>query len=226
MFNDERWQENPIVTEEGISAIRKRIKETRIFVNSICANFFMQNSICDESEDKKIENIEILNILIRNASIVGCQNIILPLFERSEMVFERREAWERVTTILRELDMMDVNILFETDVPLRVVSEYLKESSFKNIGVCYDVGNSCGLGKDVLSESENYSTIIKEFHAKDKKCGGGTVMLGQGEVPYDRFVELLEHRYEGQLILESYYDIDAVSDTEKNLGFIKGLLNK
>lgn len=222
MFNSERWQENPIVTDDGIESIREYIAHTGIEVSGICANFFMQHNISDISADLQRQNISILNMLIKNAKNIGCKNIILPMFGSSAEVFEKEDAWERVCMLFKQLENDDISILFETDTPMDIVEDFFCDISYAGVGVCYDIGNATGLGKDVLLEQSKYADLIREYHIKDKKYGGSTVMLGQGDTPYSEWAGGLQNsRYQGYLILESYYNVDAVNDTMKNLQFLK-----
>ena len=43
IFEDNRYQENPIWTAQGREKIKQCIKETGVTVESVCADFFLEN---------------------------------------------------------------------------------------------------------------------------------------------------------------------------------------
>ncbi len=227
MFNDDRWEENPIITDKGVLKIQECIRNTGISINGICANFFMKNSIYDDSAEDKRRNIYILNTLLKNAEKIGCLNIILPMFGSSGDFFERKTIWERLYFLLEHAESGNVNILIEADASMHTVKEFLDNIPIGRVGICYDIGNAAGLGKNILHEIKYYSNLIKEYHIKDKKIGEGTVMLGEGDVPYRECVDwLMKEEQKVPLILESYYGSDAIEDTKKNLQFIKDQMRR
>lgn len=227
MFNNERWEENPIVTEASLPDVQKCIRATGVSVSGICANYFMNHCIYDSNADAKKKNGYILGMLAKNADKIGCANIILPMFGESGGLFEKEIFWKEMCLLCNEIEWGDVRILIETDAPMHTVGNFLMQDTVVWIGICYDMGNAAGLGKDVLYEMQTYSALIGEYHIKDKKRGKSTVMLGEGDVPYQECVDwLMEHESEAPLILESYYGEHAVEDTKKNLQFVKDQMKK
>lgn len=227
MFNADMWEENPVITDEGVINIQKCIDNTGISVSGICANFFMENSIYNDTIEMKKRNIKILNTLVKNAGKIGCSNIILPMFGSSGDFFERKSIWEQLYLLLGQLESGNVNILIETDAPIHIVKNFIDEIPDGRVGICYDMGNAAGLGKNVLSELRCYSNLIGEYHIKDKKNGESTVMLGKGDVPYKECMNwLLEYEHKALLILESYYGLNAIEDTKKNLQYIKDQMER
>lgn len=221
MFNFEQWNENPIVNETGISKIRRLIEETGIDVSGICANYFMHKNIYDSCAIE--ENISILLELVKNAELIGCPNIIIPLFEASEIQLGN----EVLRKIIECVSSKRVSILLETDCEIESVYQWFVQLLCKNVGLCYDIGNAAGLGRDIVQELTHYSDIVKNVHIKDKKKGGSTVLLGQGDAPIgDALAILKEKKYKGCYILESYYGLDAIEDTKKNYTYVKELLRR
>lgn len=227
MFNDSGWQKNPIFEASQIEDIILQIKSTGIFVSGICANYFIKNCLFPDMAEGEKRNAMILQKLVKHATQIGCHNIILPIFGESARLFEDINAWERTKRILGMVESKEINILFETDTALEIVEECLHEISSVKTGICYDIGNATGLNRDVIEEVKVYSNIIREYHIKDKEIGGSTVMLGKGDTPFLDWMEWLrKNKFNGSLIMESYYDTDAIGDTKENLEFIKELLRR
>lgn len=216
MFNFEKWENNPIIRKDGVVKIKELIKETGIFISGICANYFMKKNIFEEQSIE--ENINILQELIKNAEEINCKNIIIPMFEASEMQLDNVV----LKKILKKISTKEVSILLETDCSMNSIESWIKELESHNIGVCYDIGNAAGLAKDTVNEAEDYANIIKNVHIKDKKKHGKTVMLGQGDAKIQETIErLLSKNYQGCFVLESYYGVEAKRDTKQNYNYVK-----
>ena len=216
MFNFDNWKDNPIATEEGIKEILYTMESTGVIVSSICANYYMKESIF-------CANDSVLNMLIDSAGKIKCRNVIVPLFEASDIERCEGDAFKKLEEVIRGISTNNVNILLETDFFMSQIAEFCNRFS-KGVGVCYDIGNAIGNDKDVISEIRKYVSIIKNIHLKDKKIGGSTIMLGTGDAPFKEcFKQLAELNYEGYYILESYYD-SAIRDTKQNYEYIKEIL--
>lgn len=221
MFNFEQWESNPLVYGREIYKINRLIEKTGIAVSGICANYFMEKNIHDLREEE--ENRSVLFQLIESAGQINCRNIIIPLFGASESWTED----SRLANILKDTVQDSVNILLETDCEIDIVCKWIEKSMPLNVGLCYDIGNATGLGKDTIRELRNHKNHIRNVHIKDKKVGKTTVMLGSGDAKIEECLKVLcEDGYSGSLILESYYGINAAEDTKENYNYVKGLLEK
>lgn len=213
MFNADEWTKNPLVTEEGIIQIQNQIKSTGVSVSGICANYYMKNSIFTDGKN-------MLHRIVKCARIIGCHNVIIPLFEASD-IENCEEGFQILEEVIRSISDVGVQILLETDAELDKVVDFCQKFTADNVGICYDIGNATGLGKDVVHEIEKGSKYIKNVHLKDKKRGGTSVMLGQGDALFEEcFYQLEKNRYQGSFILESYFE-KAVEDTLKNYLYVK-----
>lgn len=221
MFNYDNWENNPLMHSFGLDKICIMQEKTGILVSGICANYFMKKSIYDVND--KIENIIILSRLIDSAQKIGCNNIVLPLFEESAARLEDETFHE----ILMSVQDESINILLETDCEMDTVYQWLKANKDLNVGVCYDIGNAVGLGRNTIQEMNQYADIVKNVHVKDKGCQGTTVMLGQGDAEIKATMDALcKNNYQDCFILESYYGQNAIEDTQCNYCYVKDLLKK
>lgn len=216
MFNADDWENNPIITDDGWKKINRKIESTGVKVSGICANYFMNKSIYADSTD-------ILFRLIKSAEKIGCKNIILPLFEASDPESYGESSFDILEKICIGALDGEINILIETDVSIEKAVEFCNRFP-DNVGICYDIGNATGLGRDAAYEIEKCGQFIGNVHLKDKKRGGTTVLLGMGDAPFrECFRQLEKINYQGYFILESYYE-NAVNDTKQNFDYIKDLL--
>lgn len=219
MFNADDWESNPIITADGWKTILKRTEASGVYVSGICANYFMINSVYSD------DSTDILYKLIKNAEKVGCKNIILPLFDASNPDLYEETGFDILKKVCNSVLDDKINILIETDVPMEKIADFCGCFS-GNVGICYDIGNATGLGRDAAYEIGKYAQFIENIHLKDKKRGGTTVMLGKGDAPFKEcFRQLEKANYHGHFILESYYT-NAVDDTKQNFEYIKDILEK
>ena len=218
MFNGKCWNRNPIILEKELPKIVTVCQSTNIKISGICANYFMQKSIYDTNEQER--NFFILSKLLYNAQIIGCKNIIIPLFDASEIELNNVLIYGIIDTLVNK----DIFILFESNEPLSVLKKWLSGFKRCNVGICYDIGNATGLGFNTVKELSACGDIVKNVHLKDKKVGGSTVMLGNGDACFKGCFDVLKQlSYAGSYILESYY-CEAVKDTRQNLNYIKEII--
>lgn len=218
MFNESNWNRNPIVLDKEFEIIARICQDVKIKVSGICANYFMKKSIYDS--DKQEDNLFVLNKLVHSAQIIGCENIIIPMFDASQMQLDDAIIYD----IVDSLPANNIYILFESNERLIDLKKWISRFHRNKIGICYDIGNTTGLGYDSPKELEDYGDIVKNVHIKDKKVGGVTVMLGDGDANFGACFEALnKHSYSGCYILESYYN-EAVKDTCRNLNYVREIM--
>lgn len=225
MFNEEDWKINPVLLDEKMEEIYQLIERTGVSISSICANYFMKNSIYSEERKEVERNIRILEKLMENAKKIRCRNIIIPMFEASELEEPDKPLPYVIKKLLQQIGN-DINILLESNLEANLLKEYIQRYDSSQMGVCFDLGNIAGLGRRPETEVQELGSLIKNVHIKDKKISGSSVMLGEGDVDFEKCLhQLSEIGYDGYYILESYYNTDAVNDTIKNYNFIKGTGN-
>lgn len=214
MFNAERFQENPIWTETGKREIKNLISDTKIIVNSICANYFMQHSVWD-----KKHTFDILEHLIEAAVELNIRQIIIPFFEESGAA-DIETASSLFASLDRELSGLDIHIGFESDEPIMTQKLICQKANTDKVGICYDVGNASGNGYDSVKDISEIWGYLLEIHIKDKPYKGSSVMLGEGAVPFEDLFQKIKTK-DMIYILESYFGEDAVGDTLENIQFVR-----
>ncbi|MCM1266523.1 MAG: sugar phosphate isomerase/epimerase [Bacteroidales bacterium] len=227
MFNDEEWRNNPLMLDEEIDALNRLSDETGVSISAVCVNYFMQHCIYSTDPDERKLTEEILEKLMESAKRIKCSTIVIPMFEASELLDANGTEVKEIKQFLDESEGDQIQILIESNMEAKLLKEYIGRYESDAIGVCLDLGNLAGLGRDLRAEIEELGSLIKDVHIKDKKIAGTTVMLGKGDVDFERCLhQLSEIKYEGTYILESYYGNEAVCDTERNYKFLKGVLGR
>lgn len=222
MFNYENHEKNPIWTENGRKQITFCENRTDVFVKSVCANYFMEKGLFEKG--KPIDaSFMILRRLIENMAVIGAKILVLPLFEHN-MLSAELLCDESFRGVIKIAEMNHILIALETDWDASLCRRILEVLDSDYLGICYDLGNASGNGKDIISEIQLLKNKVLDIHIKDKPVGGATVMLGEGDVDFQKCFSLIQDiEYVNPMILESYYGETAVSDTLKNIHYIKNI---
>jgi hexulose-6-phosphate isomerase len=225
MFNFDQFTQNPLFTENGRKSIREQMTRTQVKVNSVCANYYMQQSLFTKTNRGSIDK-KVLEHLIFATKEIGASIIVLPLFERSQTQnFD--ELVQVLHSVREEQKQKNIKIALEMSEPATIQHQICKAVDREYVGICYDVGNAAGCGYDIQSDLELLKDHIFEIHLKDKMVGGSSVMLGQGAVNFEQVFDFLyKKRLYCDVVLESYFDKDTILDSEKNAKFIMEIQNE
>ena len=205
-FNVIEWvfdsKDNPILEDDKLNDIVEIIKKYGVLVNSIIADFFMDNSLTrGESE----ENFEILKKLIINAHKIGAKNIEIPFVDSSSLktqdeIINLENILQKIVPTLEKYKMI---IGLETDLNPKDFSELLKRINNSRIKANYDSGNSASLGYNMQEEFELLGHSIINIHVKDRIFGGTTVPLGTGDTDFELFFSKIKQiSYSGDFIIQ------------------------
>ena len=78
--------ENPLLSYNGLDLIKKKIAKENVKVKSVCADFYMNSPIFVDDNEKELMNLFVLKKLIKNCSILGVKEIVLPLVDNSSII--------------------------------------------------------------------------------------------------------------------------------------------
>ena len=198
--------ENPLSSEEGLSAIRDVVERTGIHVETICADYYMRSSVLEKSRDGDPGDSKKLVWLVDKAFKIGARRIVLPLLEESSIKQESAQSkfLECCKRIGEQLDYYSVELALETDFEPPSQISFLERINHPLIRVTYDTGNSAALGFDSEEELTTFGNYISHVHIKDCLVGGGTVPLGMGDVDFGAIFNKLHNMgYEGSFTLQA-----------------------
>lgn len=205
LIGDNIYQ-NPILTKEGIEEIRDLVSETKIQVDSVCAQYFINHPFlrCSNSELK--ERLYILDMLIEYAYDLNIQCIEIPFLDNSA-IRNTKELKKIVNVFKSPLDnahQYKINLAFETSLSPIETNLFLSKLNHPAAKIVYDTGNSAAMGYNPIDELNSYWKDIIMIHIKDRVLNGQSVFLGQGDTDFSLCFNLFkEINYYGSYIIES-----------------------
>ena len=226
MLNADRLPDNPILSSEGRARISELEMQTGVQVRSLCMNFVMQYSL------RKRDTFETVVSCLRQLSeLQHMRAVVIPLEGASAPEYYPDESLKKDLLKLEEPNGQ-IRCLIESNRSAEDQMNIIGECS-ETAGICYDVGNTAGLGRNVLMELNMLLEHIGEIHLKDKKneekmsTGGGqgqkSIYLGEGVVDFQGLSRWLKQSgYHVNLVLESYFD-KALADLQRNLSYLRSL---
>ncbi len=214
---------NPLMHSEGIREIRELIDSTGIKVDSICADYFMEAPFHSKSTSVVNKSLEVMSILIENASQIGVTNIVIPCVDQSTLPENKFNYFTKnLHPLLKKSKDSGVFLCLETDLNPAAFVDLLNRFPEETVKVNYDTGNSASLGYDMKEEFESYGNRITDLHIKDRLLNGGSVELGKGEVNFMLLSKLLQdYSYNNLIIMQAYRDDEGVAIFDKQLEFFK-----
>lgn len=227
IFEEDCYLENPIWTEDGRKDIKRCIKETGVTVESVCADFFLENPFFRRTTYSFEELISKMKTLISHAAEIGASVILLPVLENAEIRTEEESdiLIEALTQLVDALEQHNVRIGLETELAAMQYFELASRIKDKHIGIYYDAGNCAFRGYDMRSDMEILLPELIQVHVKDRLSGGGSVFLGRGDTNFSEGIPYIQnHGYDGNYVLQTYFEKEYLETASKNLEYIRRLL--
>ena len=219
---------NPIENDEGINLVKRLSTEHSITVESICADWFMEEPLVGVSQVESKTAFERLEWLLGRARLLGIGRIVLPFIDTSALESNTliSEAVKMLTKILPLARESGIEIHLETSLSPSKFGALLKRIPDPVVRVNYDTGNSASCGYDPREEFRMYGQRIGSIHIKDRLLHGTTVPLGTGDADFVAvFDELYKLRYVGPFVLQVARGKpgDEVGHTARNVEIAKSL---
>lgn len=229
IFDYERYEENPLWTEEGCAKLNEVIQRTGVSVRSVCFDYFMRRPFFKYREDKQLvldENRKVFKTVVDHMKLLGADLIEIPLVDDSAIKNERESimAVELIREFADYAGDKSIRVGLETDLPPGKFRSFIEAVSRTNVCANYDSGNSSGVGYDPIEEILSLSSLIANVHMKDRKFHGTTVALGHGDADFDKvFSALKTVGYCRSLILQAARSSDGSEEDNirEQIAFIK-----
>lgn len=234
IFDYERYEENPLWTEDGVGGIRGICKETGVSVRSVCFDYFMRRPFFKGKGEAykalKAENNAFIRRVLHGMSQIGATLLEIPLVDDSSMKTEEEENMIRqfVQELIPVAKQYKVTISLETDFPPGKFREYLN-SIGSGVFANYDSGNSSGLGYRHDKEIESLGEKIANVHIKDRRLHGTSMQLGCGSADFEQvFSSLGKVGYKNSIILQAARGEDGKEkeNIREQLHFVKDYCRK
>lgn len=214
-------QDNPILDDKNISKISGLSEKYEIKINSVCADFFIDNKLFGVTNYEN--NTTVLRKLIESCSKLHIKYIEIPLVDSSSIndnIKSEQQFVQSIEQILPFANDNNVSLILETDLPPKRFLNLLQNFE-NNVFANYDTGNSTALGYDLVEEFTTYGHIIKNIHIKDRLLHGDTVPFGTGNTNFDLFFSSLKQiNYVGDLIIQGARE-RHISPEQTCLNYIK-----
>ena len=225
-FNDA--ENNPLLQDGGVGAIKAMTKKTDIVVKTICADYFMEAPLHSEDLNVVETSQEVMSRLLNNAKELGISDIVIPCVDQSTLgnsaAVER--FIEKLMPLVDVAEKYEINFSLETDLAPQPFVELLDKFNSERITVNYDIGNSAALGFNPIEELDAYGDKITDIHIKDRILNGGSVILGDGSANFEQFFKKLkELNYQGPFIMQAYRDDEGLSVFGQQLDWIRPYLD-
>jgi len=227
LFEADDYTNNPIWIEEGILAIQKQIQASGTQVLTCCADYFMPHPFFRVSEQERIESMRILEQLICNTARVGVKTILLPVLEICEIRTpdEKDQLLESLRQPLKIAEQEGVVLGLETELPAAEYLSLVDESGSPSIGVYYDTGNNAAQGHDIRADARLLAPRMVGIHVKDRKHGGSSVLLGEGDADFDGFFQVMRASgYSNPVIMQTAFGTDYLGIARRHQEFVRSRL--
>lgn len=227
LFDKDSLFLNEFSSLKKIEKLNKLEKANKISISSICVDYFSLFKIhCKEHQN---HFLIMLKKIIGIAEKTSIKTIIIPYCD-SNAINSKRELLDALNFyLIKNIDNFlarkSISIALELNLGAEEVSDCFDQFSFKNIGVCYDLGNAAGNGLVPHEEILKLGNRIIHIHIKDKPVDGPNVMLGLGSVDFRKCMQSLnEINYNKSLILETIYKKHPKDEATINFNFINNII--
>jgi L-ribulose-5-phosphate 3-epimerase len=200
---------NPILTETGRNEMIKYSLKNQVSLENIVLDWFITHPLLKNEKFSIDEKIEKLKFLIKSSSKVGFKRVIIPLLEENSITQndQKIKFIKIFKKISKELDKYDMELHLETSLNPNDEKKLLEEINHPKLRICFDMGNSASYGfepKKSINYIKNYLGLV---HIKDRKVGGASTPLGQGDVNFITvFKTLKEIKFKGPIVFQVYRD--------------------
>ena len=205
-LDHERLFENPLLSKNGQQEIIDLKSRYNIDIPSLTADFIMQKPFYNFDGRERIALLDTIKKVLLACSKVGINMLVFPLVDNGSIksVLEKKKLFSGLSEIEPMLQELGFSICFESDLEPERLKDFIDELNPIHFGINYDIGNSAALGYDPTEEIGLYGKRIINVHIKDRKLGGTTVPLGEGNADIERvFKELVKAQYSGNYILQT-----------------------
>jgi len=215
---------NPLLSNTEVYKIKELISETRVKVDYICADIFMQEPILNEVSILS-KSTNLIKQICNHAKEIGAQYIEIPFVDKSSIRnIDHKYLIKFFNSFESELNKIDLFINLETDLDPLAFSNLL-ENLNSRVGANYDIGNSASLGYNFIDELTSYGERINNVHIKDRVFGGTTVEFGTGDSKIEEVLKYLSRiNYDKGIIIQGARGTNDIETAQNQFEFTKKII--
>jgi hexulose-6-phosphate isomerase len=205
-LDQDRLDENPLITKHGREEIRELSKKHGVEVLSLTGDNFMQAPFYKFEGLKRDRLIDDMKKIVDACADLGVLYVLIPLVDAGRIEDEAQEVSLRkgLEEVRPTLKSRGMRIVFESDFPPARLADFMETFPTDTCGINYDIGNSASLGYKPEEEIAAYGARIVNVHVKDRLLGGTTVPLGTGNADIQTAIRALKRSgYHGNYILQT-----------------------
>ena len=148
IFDYHKSKDNPLLNPTGLEEIKKLVNLTDVKVLSICADYFMHAPIHSNNTKTVNRSLEILTLLIKNASLIDTSDIIIPCVDQSSLKSKKdiNNFVINIKSVIKLAETENVNICLETDLEPKTFGNMIDSIGSKNVTVNYSANESNDAG--------------------------------------------------------------------------------
>lgn len=206
IFEAEDYERNPLWTAEGVERIRAVSAAHGVRVASVMADYFMERPLFRGNVEDRRFSAGVLEILLDRCGALGIPVLEIPMVDGARLEGSDHEnaLADALLAALPRARARGVRLSLETDLPPARVRKLLDRPGLEEVGANYDMGNSAALCYDPVEEIAAYGERILNVHVKDRRRGGGSVPLGEGDACAERVIAALKRIfYAGPFVLQT-----------------------
>lgn len=209
-------------SEDSITRLKRAKQDTGISTSSICVDYFANFN----NMSKREEFLKLLYDIASIAKSFSIETIVIPYCDENSIntVSELADVLNFFNLIDLDnfLESQNITIAMEMNIKGELISNTFSKYTFKNIGICYDIGNASGNGYVAHKEIVLLQNYIKHIHIKDKPLNGKNVMLGEGIADFKECINSLKRiNYAKSCIFETGYFSSPIEEATQNYSYIK-----
>lgn len=205
-LDQDRLYENPLLTQDGQTAIRALCKDHKLSIPSLTGDCFMQAPLWKAEGKQRTKLQRDFVEIVKGCATIGVAILVVPLVDNGRLDCAAQED-DLVHFLESQADFLELNslkVVFESDYEPQELARFISRLSPAQFGINYDIGNSAALGFNPLEEFAAYGQRVLNVHVKDRLLGGTTVPLGGGNANFDAvFAALGKINYRGNFILQT-----------------------
>ena len=209
---------NPLWSEAGHDRLRALAATNRLSLHAFCNDYVVDHALVGGAEVLE-QNLR----LVDQGAALGCEKLILPLFEHSELTADNMGDYlAPLRAIADRAQAGGIMVCLETILDGAQLVTLLDRLDHPAIAVVYDTGNRVAFGHDLPADIRLLGKRIAHVHIKDKNAANANVLLGTGLVNFQAVFEALaDIGYDGPYTFETQRGRDPVRTARYNVGLVR-----